>query len=84
MQCVIKESMDFRAHKKTQCYANQSPVLCLLLFTLYVNSHLPACNCTIHVHKRCFVPHEFGLLLNVKALSILTALLQRSSGVFTR
>lgn len=84
MQCVIIGSVYFRAHKKTQYYADQFPVLHLKMFTLSINSHFPICDFTIHVHKNSFVAHYFGLLHNVKALSILTALLQGSSGVFTR
>ena len=83
MHCDIKESMGFRAHKNTQFMQTNSSIY-LLLFTLSIHSHLPAWDCTIHVHKRCFVVHWVGLLQNVKALSILTALLQGSSGVFTR
>jgi hypothetical protein len=49
MQCVIIGSVDFKAHKKTQCYADRFPVLYLLLFTLSVNSHLPVRNCTVHI-----------------------------------
>ena len=62
MQCDIQESMDFRAHKNTQCFADQFPVLYLLLFTLSIHSHLPVCDCTIHVHKSCSVTHYLGLL----------------------
>ena len=50
MQCVIKESMDFRAHKKTQFYADQFPVLYMLLFTLFIHFHLPVLDFTSHIH----------------------------------
>ena len=56
IQCVIKERIYFRAHKKTQCYADHFPVLYLLLLSLSINSNLPANDCTIHV--RCsFLAH---------------------------
>jgi len=34
MQCVTNESVDFRAHKKTQCYADQFPVLLLFILSI--------------------------------------------------
>ena len=57
MQCFVKKTVDFRAHKKTPRHAHQFPVLCLLLLTLSINSHVPICNCTIHVHNSCSVSH---------------------------
>jgi len=38
MQCVTYESVDFTAHKKTQCYADQFPILYLLLITLSIGA----------------------------------------------
>ena len=43
VQCFVKKTVDFRAHKKTQFYADQIPVLYLLLFALSIHSHLPVC-----------------------------------------
>jgi hypothetical protein len=80
--CVINQSVDIRAHKKTQCYADQFPVLYLLLFTLFIHSHLPVVDFTSHIHNICFVAHQVGLLQNVRALSSLTTLLQVSNGDF--
>ena len=49
MQCVIIGSVDFRAYKKTQFYADQFPVLYLKLFTLTIHSHLLVFDITIYV-----------------------------------
>ena len=78
MHCDIKKSMGFRAHNNTQFIQIISNIY-LLLFILSIHSHLPSCDCTFHVHKRCFAAHCVGLLQTVKALTILTALLQGSS-----
>jgi len=51
---------------------------------LSIHSHFPVCDSISRVNKRCFVAHCVGILQNVKALSILTELLQGSSGGFTR
>jgi hypothetical protein len=68
--------MYFRGHNYTQIIQIISGIY-LQLFTLSIHSNLPACDCTIHVHKTSFVAHWVGLLQNEKALVILTALLQR-------
>jgi hypothetical protein len=82
MECVISKSVAFRAHKKTQCYADQFSVLYLVLFTLSIHSHLSVLDFISHIHNICFVAHQVGLLQNVRALSSLTALLQVSNGRF--
>jgi hypothetical protein len=57
MQCGIKQTTDFRAHKNTQCFGEQFPILYLTLFTLSINSHLPTFGFKIHVYERSFVTH---------------------------
>jgi hypothetical protein len=80
MQCVIKQSVDLRARKKTHGYADHIPVPYKLLFTFSIHSHLSVLDFTSHIHNTCFVDHQVGLLQNVRALSSLTALLQVSNG----
>jgi len=49
IQCVTIGSVDFRAHKKAQEFADQSPVLYMKLFTLSIHSLLLVFDITIHV-----------------------------------
>jgi len=51
MQCVTIGSVDYRAHEKTQFYADQFPVLYLKLFTFSIHSHLLVFDITIHVRN---------------------------------
>jgi hypothetical protein len=82
MQCDISERMEFRALKKPEFYSYQFTVPYLLRITLSIHFNLRICSCKINLHKMSFVAQKFVLLQNVKSLSILTMLLQWSSGNF--